>query len=54
MVVGGGWEEHEEDESVLCSMVMELHCSAADCLIAAFRKETVDFASEKGMQMQQT
>lgn len=48
MVVGGGWEEHEEDESVLCSMVMELYCSAADCLIAAFRKERVDFASEKG------
>lgn len=37
-VYGEGQEKQEGDEPALCSMEMELYCSAADCLIVTLNR----------------
>lgn len=44
MVVGGRWEEQEEDESVPCSMEMELYCC---CLIATQHRSCLQEGNSK-------
>lgn len=44
MVVGGRWEEQEGDESVPCSMEMELYCC---CMIATQHRSCLQEGNSK-------